>query len=116
MVQSNALSRRSDLVDEEDTDNEDIVMLPDKLFVNVIDTELKTMLEEALPSDEFLQMTIESLIEKGTLPIKSLLQDWRTESNLLFYKDRIYMPNDPTLRRLIVKTIHKVLPHGHPGQ
>ncbi|ESK80605.1 pro-pol protein [Moniliophthora roreri MCA 2997] len=101
MVQSDALSRRPDLVDEEENDNEDIVMLPDKLFVNVIDTELKTMLEEALPEDEFLQMTIESLIEKGTPPIKSTLQDWRTEGNLLFYKDRIYVPNDPTLRRLI---------------
>ncbi|ESK83040.1 reverse transcriptase-rnase h-integrase [Moniliophthora roreri MCA 2997] len=76
MVQSDALSRRPDLVDKEENDNEDIVMLPDKLFVNVIDTELKTMLEEALPSDKFLQMTIESLIEKGTPPIKSSLQDW----------------------------------------
>ncbi|ESK95482.1 reverse transcriptase-rnase h-integrase [Moniliophthora roreri MCA 2997] len=116
MVQSDALSHRPDLVDEEENDNDDIVMLPDKLFVNVIDTELKTMLEEALPSNEFLQMTIESLIEKGMPPIKSSLQDWRTEGNLLFYKDRIYVPNDQTLRRLIVKTIHEVLPHGHPGQ
>uniref|UniRef100_A0A0W0GF26 RNA-directed DNA polymerase n=2 Tax=Moniliophthora roreri TaxID=221103 RepID=A0A0W0GF26_MONRR len=116
MVQSDALSRRPDLVDEEENDNDDIVMLPDKLFVNVIDTELKATLEKALPNDEFLQMTIESLIEKGTPPIKSSLQDWRTEGNLLFYKDRLYVPNDPTLRRLIVKTIHEALPHGHPGQ
>uniref|UniRef100_A0A0W0EXV5 Reverse transcriptase domain-containing protein n=1 Tax=Moniliophthora roreri TaxID=221103 RepID=A0A0W0EXV5_MONRR len=116
MVQSDALSQRPDLVDEEENDNKDIVMLPDKLFVNVIDMELKTMLEEALPSDEFLQMTIESLIDKGTPPIKSSLQDWRTEGNLLFYKDRIYIPNDPTLQRLVVKTIHEALPHGHPGQ
>ncbi|ESK84309.1 reverse transcriptase-rnase h-integrase, partial [Moniliophthora roreri MCA 2997] len=116
MVQSNALSRRPDLVDEEENDNDNIVMLPDKLFVNVIDIELKTMLEEALPSDEFLQMTIESLIKKGTPPIKSSLQDWRTEGRLLFYKERIYVPNDQALRRLIVKTIHEALPHGHPGQ
>ncbi|ESK80881.1 reverse transcriptase-rnase h-integrase, partial [Moniliophthora roreri MCA 2997] len=116
MVQSDALSRRPDLVDEEENDNDDIVMLPDKLFVNVIDAELKTKLEEALPSDEFLQMTIESLLEKGTPPIKSSLHDWRTEDNLLFYKDRIYVPNDPMLRRLIVKTIHEALPHGHLGQ
>uniref|UniRef100_A0A0W0GEF0 RNA-directed DNA polymerase n=1 Tax=Moniliophthora roreri TaxID=221103 RepID=A0A0W0GEF0_MONRR len=91
MVQSDALSRRPDLVDEEENDNDDIVMLPDKLFVN-------------------------SLIEKGTPPIKSSLQDWRTKGNLLFYKDRIYVPNDATLRQLIVKTIHEALPHGHPGQ
>uniref|UniRef100_A0A0W0G7C8 Reverse transcriptase RNase H-like domain-containing protein n=1 Tax=Moniliophthora roreri TaxID=221103 RepID=A0A0W0G7C8_MONRR len=97
MVQSDTLSRRPDFVDKEENDNNDVVMLPDKLFVNVIDTELKTMLEEALPTDEFLQMTIESLIEKGTPPIKSSLQDWQTEENLLFYKDRIYVLNDPTL-------------------
>uniref|UniRef100_A0A0W0G408 Reverse transcriptase RNase H-like domain-containing protein n=1 Tax=Moniliophthora roreri TaxID=221103 RepID=A0A0W0G408_MONRR len=96
MVQSDALSRQPDLVDEEN-DNDDIIMLPDKLFVNMIDPELKTMLEEALPSDKFLQMTIESLIEKGTPPIKSSLQDWQTEENLLFYKDRIYVLNNPTL-------------------
>uniref|UniRef100_A0A0W0FJH8 Reverse transcriptase-rnase h-integrase n=1 Tax=Moniliophthora roreri TaxID=221103 RepID=A0A0W0FJH8_MONRR len=112
----NRRQARLNLIDEEENDNENIVMLPDKLFVNVINTELKTMLEEALPSDEFLQMTIESLIEKGTPPIKSSLQDWRTKGNLLFYKDRIYVPNDPTLQRLIVKTIHEALPHGHPGQ
>uniref|UniRef100_A0A0W0FNC5 Reverse transcriptase RNase H-like domain-containing protein n=1 Tax=Moniliophthora roreri TaxID=221103 RepID=A0A0W0FNC5_MONRR len=98
MVQSDALSRQPDLVDEEENDNDDIVMLPDKLFVNVINAELKTILEDALPRDEFLQMTMESLIEKGTPPIKSSLQDWRTKGNLLFYKDRIYVPNDPTLR------------------
>uniref|UniRef100_A0A0W0FVC2 Reverse transcriptase-rnase h-integrase n=1 Tax=Moniliophthora roreri TaxID=221103 RepID=A0A0W0FVC2_MONRR len=61
-------------------------------------------------------MTIESLIKKGAPPIKSSLRDWRTEGNLLFYKDRIYVLNDPILRRLIVKTVHEVLPHGHPGQ
>ncbi|ESK83096.1 pro-pol protein, partial [Moniliophthora roreri MCA 2997] len=116
MVQSDALSRQLDLVDEEENDNNDIVMLPDKLFVNVINAELRTILEDALPRDEFLQMTMESLIDKGTPPIKSSLQDWRTEGNLLFYKDRAYVPNDPTLQQLIVKTIHEALPHGHSGQ
>uniref|UniRef100_A0A0W0FJQ9 Putative reverse transcriptase/ribonuclease H n=1 Tax=Moniliophthora roreri TaxID=221103 RepID=A0A0W0FJQ9_MONRR len=116
MVQLDALSRQLDLVDEEENNNKDIIMLPDKLFVNVINMELKTMLEEALPSNEFLQMTIESLIKKGTPPIKSSLQDWRTEGNLLFYKDRFYVLNDLALQRLVVKTIHEALPHGHPGQ
>ncbi|ESK86116.1 pro-pol protein [Moniliophthora roreri MCA 2997] len=116
MVQSDALSRQPDLVDEEENENDDIVMLPDKLFVNVIDTELKDMLEKALPADEFSQMTLESLSKKGTPLIKSLLQDWQMEGDLLFYKDRVYIPNDMTLRQRIVKSIHKALPHGHPGQ
>ena len=41
MVQSDALSRRPDLCPEEDNDNEDIVMLPDELFVSLIDTDLQ---------------------------------------------------------------------------
>ena len=40
MVQSDALSRWPDLCPEEDNDNEDIVMLPDELFVSLIDTDL----------------------------------------------------------------------------
>ena len=41
MVQSDALSWRPDLCPEEDNDNEDIVMLPDELFVSLIDTDLQ---------------------------------------------------------------------------
>uniref|UniRef100_A0A0W0FN00 Integrase catalytic domain-containing protein n=1 Tax=Moniliophthora roreri TaxID=221103 RepID=A0A0W0FN00_MONRR len=116
MVQSDALSRRSDLVEDEDTDNEDVIVLPDKLFINTIDTELKDMLEEALPTDEFFKMTVESLLEKGVTLIKSSLQDWRTTDGILYYKNRVYVPNDLKLRKHLVKSIHKALLHGHPGQ
>uniref|UniRef100_A0A0W0G236 Reverse transcriptase-rnase h-integrase n=1 Tax=Moniliophthora roreri TaxID=221103 RepID=A0A0W0G236_MONRR len=70
MVQSDVLSQRLDLVQDEDNNNDDIVMLPDKLFINSIDTELKDMLEKAMPEDKFNQMTLESLIERGMPPIK----------------------------------------------
>uniref|UniRef100_A0A0W0FX52 Putative reverse transcriptase-rnase h-integrase n=1 Tax=Moniliophthora roreri TaxID=221103 RepID=A0A0W0FX52_MONRR len=116
MVQADALSRQLDLIDREDDENDDMVMLLDKLFINAIDTELRSILEKVLPTDEFIQMTLESLLEWGTPPIKSSLQDWRKQDNLLFYKDRVYVPNNEVLWRQIVKSIHKVLPHGHPGQ
>uniref|UniRef100_A0A0W0FDG5 Integrase catalytic domain-containing protein n=1 Tax=Moniliophthora roreri TaxID=221103 RepID=A0A0W0FDG5_MONRR len=116
MAQSDALSRQPDLVEDEDNDNEDVVMLPDKLFVNAINTELKDMLGKAMTTDEFHQMTLESLIDKGVPLIKSLLMDWKIENNMLFYKDQVYVPDNDELWKLIVKTIHKVLPHGHPGQ
>uniref|UniRef100_A0A0W0EU24 Integrase catalytic domain-containing protein n=1 Tax=Moniliophthora roreri TaxID=221103 RepID=A0A0W0EU24_MONRR len=116
MVQLDALSRRSDLVEDEDTDNEDVVVLPDKLFIKTIDTELKNMLEEALPTDEFFKMTIELLLEKRVTPIKSSLQDWRTTDGILYYKNRVYVPNDSKLQKHLVKSIHEALLHGHPGQ
>ena len=41
MVQSDALSRRPDFVPVDDDDNDDMTMLPDSLFINLIDTELQ---------------------------------------------------------------------------
>jgi hypothetical protein len=41
MFQSDVLSRQSDLYPDSDNDNEDITLLPDDLFVNLIDLELQ---------------------------------------------------------------------------
>jgi len=51
MVQSDALSRRPDHVPEEDMDNEDLVLLPDELFINLVNIELAKMIESAATSD-----------------------------------------------------------------
>ena len=42
MIQSDTLSRRPDYGADAEHDNEDIVMLPDGLFVNLIDIDLQT--------------------------------------------------------------------------
>jgi hypothetical protein len=41
MIQSDALSRRPDYIPEIDEDNENITMLPDGLFINLIDVDLQ---------------------------------------------------------------------------
>ena len=41
MIQSDALSCRPDFVPDEDNDNEDITMLPENLFINLIDLDLQ---------------------------------------------------------------------------
>ena len=41
MVQSDALSQRPDLCPEEGNDNQDIVMLPNDMFLNLINLELQ---------------------------------------------------------------------------
>jgi hypothetical protein len=41
MVQSDALSRRPDYIPEHDTDNKNITLLLDNLFVNLIDVDLQ---------------------------------------------------------------------------
>ena len=41
MIQSDTLSRQPDFVPDKNTDNEDIVMLPDNLFIQLLNIELQ---------------------------------------------------------------------------
>ena len=47
MILSDALSQRPDLCPDEDSDNKDIVMLPDDLFVNLIDADHQREIAES---------------------------------------------------------------------
>src|ERR687895_1804616 len=41
--------------------------------------------------------------------------EWREENGLLFFRDRIYVPRDLTLRRRILEQHHDSHLAGHPG-
>uniref|UniRef100_A0A0W0GD21 Uncharacterized protein n=1 Tax=Moniliophthora roreri TaxID=221103 RepID=A0A0W0GD21_MONRR len=116
MVQSDALSRRDDHVQGIDDDNDDVILLPERLFINVVDLDLQAKLKDRLGSDDFHKMTLESLTTKGLPPIKSALSDWEVNDSLIRYRGRIYVPDDVVLRREITRTIHEGQPFGHPGQ
>ncbi|EEB95833.1 hypothetical protein MPER_05140, partial [Moniliophthora perniciosa FA553] len=61
MVQSDALSRRSDHRTDED-DNQQIIMLPDHLFINSVHIELEEELRHKLPKDDFQKAALEALL------------------------------------------------------
>jgi hypothetical protein len=123
MVQSDALSRRPDLCPDEDTDNEDIVMLPDNLFLNLIDTALQDKI--ALCNDldqeavDALKILLNDTLNVPT-PLKKDLEDWTIENSngrrLLFYKGKNYIPRNIDLRREILSNFHDHETAGHPGE
>ena len=41
MIQSDTISRQPDFIPDKDTDNEDIMMLPDNLFIQLLDVDLQ---------------------------------------------------------------------------
>lgn len=51
IVESDTLSQQPDLCPEEDNNNEDIIMLPDSMFLNLIDTALQ---EKIAQSDDLI--------------------------------------------------------------
>ena len=94
MVQSDTLSRQPDHIPEEDTDNEDLVLLPDKLFINLVNVKLAKMIALATTSDELVKNMSHILSMKGVPPIKLNLSDWKIEDGMLFYQDQCYIPDN----------------------
>jgi hypothetical protein len=115
MIQSDALSRRPDHVSDEDNDNEDIILLPDELFVRAVDLDLQESLITATNKDDFFAKALLALKTHGTPPIRSELSDWKFEEGVLFFKDKCYVPPDNELRRDIVRRYHDSFLGGHPG-
>ncbi|ESK81179.1 reverse transcriptase-rnase h-integrase [Moniliophthora roreri MCA 2997] len=94
MTQADALSCRNHEGHQEDDDNEDVILLPDHLFIKGINLELGAEIAEQLGPDDFHKSALEQLLQQGMPPIKSALSDWEIRDDLLFFKDQIYVPDD----------------------
>ena len=120
MIQSDALSRRPDFVPENDTDNDNMIMLPDGLFLNLIDTDLQQRIANCKTLDKDATDALSTLLELGPTSVRNALNDWTMEDfegkSVLFYKEKNYIPQDETLRHDIAKMFHDNETAGHPGE
>ena len=95
-VQSDALSQRPDLYPDEDNDNEDIIMLPDDMFLNLNDTNLQEKIAMSNNLDGNAAEALKLLLEQGPTSMTMGLDDWTIETqngrNILFYKGKNYIP------------------------
>ena len=96
MVQSDTLFRRPDLCPDEDNDNEDIIMLPDDMFLNLIDTNLQEKIAMSNDLDGNAAEAFKLLLEQGPTTMTVGLNDWTIETqngrNILSTKGRITSP------------------------
>jgi hypothetical protein len=58
---------------------EDKVVLPDNLFINLLDTELQERILNGKELDLDVKNAIETLMEEGPNNLKNNLQDWKIE-------------------------------------
>jgi RNase H-like domain found in reverse transcriptase len=75
MVQSDALSRWPDYGTNEQIEEEDKVVLPDNLFINLLNTELQEQILNRKELDLDVKDAIETLMEEGLTSLKNNLQD-----------------------------------------
>ena len=120
MIQSDALSRRPDFVPDEDHDNENVTLLPDELFIKLIDTDLQERIANSNELDIDAANAIKTLMETGPTTLRNDLQDWTTElfqgKNILFYRGKNYIPKNQQLRTELVQKYHDSPTAGHPGE
>ncbi|ESK82304.1 pol-like protein [Moniliophthora roreri MCA 2997] len=116
MTQADALSQWNHEGHEEDNNNDNTILLPNRLFIKGINLDLGTKIAERLGLDNFHKLALEQLLQQGVPPIKSALSDWEIRDGLLLFKDQIYIPDDLELRRRVVQLIHEMPGVGHPGQ
>ena len=118
MIQSDALSRRPDHTPDIDDDNTDMILLPDSIFVNLIDAELQERLT-TLTEQQYDTDAIDAL--QNILAGKTESPDWTVRytddlNPLLYFQGRLYIPQDNQLRRELLQRYHDAPTAGHPGQ
>jgi hypothetical protein len=77
-IQADSLSQRPDLCPQ-GTDNEDVIVLPEHLFINLIDMELQKKIANARNMDYYAAEAIKKLLEQGPKEAKKNLIGWEVE-------------------------------------
>ena len=94
------------------------ILLPENIFVNLMDLDLQDRIVNMDKYDYDVKNTLELLLESGPNSLRQNLEDWRLEKygekNILFYKDKNYIPDNLDLWRDIVKMFHDHKMAGHP--
>ena len=120
MVLSDALSRRPDLCLDDDTDNDNMIHLPDDMFISLLDESLQHRILDSTDLDGNAANALKFLLDTGPTSLTMGLDDWTLEKsnrqNVLFYKNRNYIPKNIALRRNIIRSFHDHVTAGHPGE
>src|SRR6266540_5986189 len=94
--------------------SEEEIILPEDLFINLIDTELQKIIALAMKDDTLAKETVQEL-RMNTNTNWTLSKLDNQDNFVLFHNGSMYIPNDLELRRRIVSQFHDGPISGHPG-
>jgi hypothetical protein len=97
-----------------DSDNADVTLLPDTMFVHLLDKSLHDALSMDDPSSDPIFSTASDALNSLCLPpMKSALSDWKIVNGILYYKDRTYV--SPATHLGLLCCLHDHPTAGHPS-
>ena len=86
---------------DESTRKEDQILLPDDLFVNLLDIDLQEQILNAKDLDIDIKNVIEAIKKKKPTNLLNNITDWKIEEvngqKAIFYKGKNYIPKDKDL-------------------
>ena len=101
MIQSDALSRQPDHGIEGQLEEEETVMLPENMFINLLDANLQERILNGKELDIDIKNAMETLLQEGPTNLKNDLENWKIEEvdrrKTIFYKEKNYIPKDQEL-------------------
>ena len=102
MVQSDALSQRPDHSMDESTGKEEQTLLPENMFINLLDTNLQERILNSYDKTMDIKETLETIMKEGPTSLQHDLSNWKIEDidgrKAIFYKGMNYIPNNQELR------------------
>ena len=94
MIQSDSLSQRLDHGTDKSTGREDQILLPDSLFVNILDIDLQEHILNAKDLDINIKNIIETIQKNGPTNLLNDITNWRIKKikgqKTIFYKEIIF--------------------------
>ena len=101
MIQSDSLSQCLDHGTDKSTRREDRILLPDDLFVNLLDINLQEHILNAKDLDIDIKNIIETIKQNRPTNLLNNITDWKIEEvdgqKTIFYKGKNYIPKDQNL-------------------
>ena len=95
------------------SDNADITLLPDDLFISAINTTLVDKITSSSLTDPLVVTALQNLSHRSPLFPRSSLSDWHFDGSQLYFKNRLYIP--ASARHDLVSSVHTSLALGHSG-
>ena len=95
------------------SDNIDVTILPDDLFIHAIDTALVQKITSSSLSNPLVVSALQNLSVGSPLFPRSSAADWHFSNSLLYLKNRLYIPTDT--RHNLVSSVHSSPAAGHGG-
>ena len=92
-----ALSRRSNLIPKDNSDNDQVTLLPKSLFINIINLAITDKVAKSSERDPIVLKTLQAMDEDLPTQFRSRLSNWSYDTGILSYQGRIYTPDQDNL-------------------